>query len=161
MKIVIADTGVLISLGIVEKIEVINKLFDEFYIPQAVWEELKKYENPDFPEKYKTLLKKHILQIKSNNQLSLLMDYGESESVILYQELNANYLLIDDQKARHMAESLGVNCIGSVGLLVLAKQKGLIQNLKSVFKIWLKNERYFSKKLLNEILSKTGEAPID
>jgi len=134
MKIVIADTGVLISLGIVEKIEVINKLFDEFYIPQAVWEELKKYENPDFPEKYKTLLKKHILQIKSNNQLSLLMDYGESESVILYQELNANYLLIDDQKARHMAESLGVNCIGSAGLLILAKQKGLIQNLRSILK---------------------------
>jgi hypothetical protein len=47
------------------------------------------------------------------------MDYGESESVILYQELNANYLLIDDQKARLMAESLGVNCIGSVGLLIL------------------------------------------
>lgn len=89
------------------------------------------------------------------------MDYGESESVILYQELNANYLLIDDQKARLMAESLGINCIGSVGLLILAKQKGLIQNLRSIFKVWQKNERYFSKKLLNEILSKTGEAPID
>jgi len=161
MKIVIADTGVLISLGIVGKIEIINKLFNEFYIPQAVWEELKKYENPAFPKKYKTLLKKHILKIKSKNQLSLLMDYGESESVTLYQELNANCLLIDDQKARLMAESLGINCIGSVGLLILAKQKGLIHDLRSIFKVWQKNERYFSKKLLNEILSKTGEAPIN
>lgn len=57
MKIVIADTGVLISLGIAGEIEIINKLFDEFYIPQAVWEELKKYENPAFPKKYKTLPK--------------------------------------------------------------------------------------------------------
>lgn len=161
MKIVIADTGVLISLGIVDRIEIIENLFDEFYIPRAVWEELEKYENPAFPEKYKTMLKKHILQIKSKNQLSLLMDYGESESVILYQELNANYLLIDDQKARLMAESLGVNCIGSVGLLIQAKQKGLIQDLRSIFKVWQKNERYFSRKLLNEILSKTGEAPIN
>lgn len=36
MKIVVADTGVLISLGIAGKIEIINQLFDEFYIPQAV-----------------------------------------------------------------------------------------------------------------------------
>ncbi|SHJ61280.1 Predicted nucleic acid-binding protein, contains PIN domain [Tangfeifania diversioriginum] len=161
MKIVIADTGVLISLGIIDKIDIIKNLFDEFYIPQAVWEELERYENPAFPEKHKAILKKHILKIKSKNQLSLLMDYGESESVILYQELNANYLLIDDQKARLMAESLGVNCIRSVSLLILAKQKGLIHDLRSIFKVWQKNERYFSKKLLNEILSKTGEAPIN
>jgi predicted nucleic acid-binding protein len=62
MKIVIADTGVLISLGIVDKIEIIKNLFDEFFIPLAVWEELEKYENPAFPKKYKTMLKKHILQ---------------------------------------------------------------------------------------------------
>jgi predicted nucleic acid-binding protein len=43
----------------------------------------------------------------------------------------------------------------------IAKQKGLIQYLRSIFKVWQKNERYFSRKRLNEILSKTEEAPID
>jgi predicted nucleic acid-binding protein len=60
-----------------------------------------------------------------------------------------------------MAESLGVNCIGSIGLLLLAKQKGLLKNLHSIFQIWLENERYFSKNLLNEVLIKAGEEPID
>jgi hypothetical protein len=61
------------------------------------------------------------------------MDYGESESVILYEELNADYLLIDDNKARIIAESFDVKCIGSIGLLVIAKQKGLINGLRQIF----------------------------
>lgn len=40
MKIVIADTGALISLGHVEHIGLIEKVFGDFYIAQAVWEEL-------------------------------------------------------------------------------------------------------------------------
>lgn len=160
MKIVVADTGTLISLGIAEKIEIIEQIFDEFYIPTAVWNELEKYDNPAFPKDYKNQLKSKTLQIQSKNHLALLMDYGESESVILFQELNADFLLIDDQKARIMAESLGVNCIGSIGLLLLAKQKGLIKNLSSIFQIWLENGRYFSQNLLNEVLLKAGEKPI-
>jgi hypothetical protein len=41
------------------------------------------------------------------------MDYGESEAITLYKELNANFLLIDDRKARLIAESMKVNCIGT------------------------------------------------
>lgn len=88
------------------------------------------------------------------------MDYGESESVILYEELNADLLLIDDGKARKIAESLNVQCIGSVGLLIKAKQKGYVDKLKPIFKYWIANERYFSMQLLNQILVKIGERPI-
>ncbi len=48
MKIVIADTGALISLGLIKKIGLIESIFGEFYIAEAVWEELRNYENPDF-----------------------------------------------------------------------------------------------------------------
>lgn len=160
MKILVADTGALISLGIAGKIEIIDQIFDEFYIPNGVWKEIENYENPAFLKIYRNQLKKHTLKIQTKNHLALLMDYGESESVILYQELDADFLLIDDQKARIMAESLGVNCIGSIGLLLLAKQKGLIKNLSSIFQIWLENGRYFSQNLLNKVLLKAGEKPI-
>ena len=87
------------------------------------------------------------------------MDYGESESVILYEKLGADFLLIDDNKARIFAESLNVNCIGSVGLLFKAKKMGLIRELKPIFLKLLEYERYFSKKLLNLILIQAGEEP--
>ena len=48
MKIVIADTGVLISLGHIGYIDLIEKVFGKFYIAEAVWVELNDYDNPDF-----------------------------------------------------------------------------------------------------------------
>lgn len=160
MKLVIADTGALISLGLVGHIDLIEKVFGDYYIANAVWEELQAYENPEFEKSLLFHLKKRVVKIKSRNHLSVIMDYGESESVILYEELNADYLLIDDNKARIIAESFDVNCIGSIGLLIKAKQKGLVNELRSIFEKWLENERYFSKKLLNKILIQTGEKPM-
>lgn len=121
MKIVIADTGALISLGLVDKIELIEKLFGTFYIAEAVWEELKNYDNPKFNSSILHGLQNHVVGIKSANYLSVVMDFGESESVILYKELQADYLLIDDSKARTIAEALDIHCIGSIGLLTKAK----------------------------------------
>lgn len=61
------------------------------------------------------------------------MDYGESESVLLYQELNADYLLVDDKKARAIAEHLGIQCIGTIGMLSIAKERGIIRELRPLF----------------------------
>ena len=129
--------------------------------PKAVWEELKNYDNPELDTGSIQQLENDVLEITSNNYLSIVMDYGESETVILYEEINADYLLIDDTKARTIAESLGVHCIGTIGLLIKAKQKGLVTELKPIFKNWLNNERYFSKKLLNQILKDVDETQFD
>ena len=137
MKLVVADTGALISLGHIEHIGLIEEVFGDFYIAQAVWEELQNYENPEFNDKILNDLKGRVVKIKSRNHLSMVMDYGESESVILYEELQADYLLIDDNKAQIVAESLNINCIGSIGLLIKAKQKGLIVELKPIFEKWI------------------------
>ncbi len=85
------------------------------------------------------------------------MDFGESESIILYKELNADFLLIDDKKARTIAENFNINCIGTLGILSAAKTKGLIGDLSPIFKLFMKNNQYYSIKLLNILLSKHGE----
>jgi len=161
MKIVVADTGVLISLGLIGKVELIEKVFDELYIAEAVWNELHNYDNPDFVLAQFEKLKDKVIPISVKNYLSVIMDYGESESVILYEELHADFLLIDDNRARMVAETLSVNCIGTLGVLLKAKEKGLIGELKPVFKEFLSNGRFFSKKLLNEILVRIDEKEIE
>jgi len=157
MTVVVADTGALISLSLIGKIDLIEKVFGEFCICQAVWEELNNYQNPDFDRELLINLESKVVPLKSRNHLSLIMDYGESESVILYDELEANYLLIDDNKAREIAESLEVNCIGTIGLLILAKRLNLINSLKPLFEKFLSADRYFSKNFLNRILNEVGE----
>lgn len=157
MTLVIADTGALISLGQVGCIELIEKVFGRFCIASAVWDELLSYTNPNFDKNILEELRGHVVHIQSKNHLTMVMDYGESESVILYEELQADYLLLDDRKARLIAESLDINCIGSLGLLIRAKNAGILEELRPIFINWISTERFFSKKLLNRILAEVGE----
>ncbi len=144
MKVVIADTGAIISLIHIKQLDLVEQIFGEYYITKAVWIELNNYEHPKFDTSELIKIKSKVKEIHSTNYLSMIMDYGEAESSILYQELQADYLLIDDNKARKIAESLGINCIGTLGLLLKAKDKNLVG-------------RYFAKTLLNNVLEQIGE----
>ncbi|MBN1927661.1 MAG: DUF3368 domain-containing protein [Prolixibacteraceae bacterium] len=158
--IVIADAGPIISLTLVDKLEILDKLFDEVKIPYAVWEEVTRDESKPFVAKIKLYFEDKTYKINGFNELTFIMDYGESESLILYKELKANFLLIDDKKARDIAENLGINCIGTLGLLSTAKDKCLIPELKPVFEDFLRNKRYYSLELMNMILEQKQEKKI-
>jgi len=158
--LVIADSGPIFSLALADKLELLENIFDDIKIPQAVWNEISVDESKPFYNRIFDFFKNRVVQIKGFNDLTFLMDYGESQSVILYKELQANFLLIDDKKARTIAESLGINCIGTIGLLLIAKERGLIGELKPIFECFLKNNRYYSLDLLNVILAQVTENKI-
>ncbi|MFM9836770.1 MAG: DUF3368 domain-containing protein [Cyclobacteriaceae bacterium] len=159
--LVIADSGPIFSLALIDRLDILNELFDEVKIPEAVWHEIT-YDKtkPDYSKLFDFFKHKTVL-IKGFNDLAFIMDYGESESVILYKELNADFLLIDDRKARKIAESLAINCIGLIGILSIAKDNGLIKALKPIFEMFLQNKRFYSIELLNAILVSKGEEEIN
>lgn len=158
--LVIADSGPIISLVLIEKLDILDLLFDDIKIPLAVWNELTADDSKPFHNKIKSYFKDKVLEITGFNELTFVMDYGESESVILYKELKADFLLIDDKKARNIAENLNIECIGTLGILSIAKDKGLISDLKSLFEKFLTNKRFYSIELLNSILTQKGENTI-
>ncbi len=161
MKVVIADTGVIISLIHIGKLDLIEKIFGEYYIADAVWVELNNYDHPKFDRSKLAEIKSKVRSVHSKNYLSMVMDYGEAESVVLYEEIKADYLLIDDSKARKIAESIDIHCIGTLGLLLKAQQKNFIIELKPLFEELMLEGRYFSKNLLNSILNQIGEEKIN
>lgn len=158
--LVIADAGPIFSLAIIDKLELLNLIFDEIKIPKAVWEEITLDKSTAFYSKIELFFKSRITNIKGFNELTFVMDYGESESVILYRELNADFLLIDDKKARKIAENFDIKCVGTLGILSTAKDKGLIKELRPIFKAFLENDRYYSLKLLNSLLERHNELKI-
>jgi len=66
MKIVVADTGAIISLVHVGQIDLIEKVFGDFYLAKAVWTELNNYDNPDFDHLVLGDLEKRVREISPN-----------------------------------------------------------------------------------------------
>ena len=155
--VVIADAGPIISLALIGKLDILDTLFDDVKIANAVWNEITIDDSKPFLREIKEYFNDKVAYIQGFNELTFVMDYGESESVILYKELNADFLLIDDKKARDIAENSGINCIGTLGLLSAAKDKNLLPELKPIFETLLANKRFYSLELLNSILAEKGE----
>ncbi len=154
--LLIADTSPLISLILVNKLDVLEKVFPNYVLPEAVWDELNNHNEIRSFKKELNQLSKKVKQVKNYFSLSGI-DIGETEAIILYKELNANYLLIDDKRARQTAESMDIKCIGTLAVLYKAKQKRIIKELLPVFLQLLEMKRFYSKSYLNLFLSKAGE----
>ena len=159
-NVVISDAGPIFSLAVIGQLNLLDELFDEVFIPQAVWEEITRLKDSPFYPSITDFFKDKVRNIEGKNHLTFVMDFGESEAVILYQEMGATYLLIDDKKARKYAENIDVNCIGTIGLLISAKSKGNIGELKPLFQQLISNERYYSLRLLNAVLLQLGETTL-
>ncbi len=91
--LIISDAGPIFSLAIIDRLEVLNSLFDEVYIPKAVWDELARDQNTSIYSIIVEFFNDKVKEISGFNELTFIMDYGESEVVKLYTELQADYLL--------------------------------------------------------------------
>ena len=85
------------------------------------------------------------------------LDLGECAAITLAQELQADRLLLDDLAARKEAQRLGLPVIGTVGIVLIAKQLGLIPNVKQVLDDLIANGTRISQQLYKQTLTAAGE----
>lgn len=161
--IVISDTTPLISLMKIESLDILEKMYKEIIIPKAVYDEL--IINMDYQSEIDIIQKCTFLQtkiVKENLSVSLLqkqlkLDIGESEAIFLANSIDADLIIIDERKARRIAKDIGLNVTGTLGILVEAKQRGLVKELKPLLDKLIKNEIRISKKLYQDILGLVNE----
>ncbi|XCN74088.1 MAG: DUF3368 domain-containing protein [Candidatus Electrothrix aestuarii] len=133
-KIVIADSSCLIGLCKINKLFVLEKIFENILIPEAVYHEVvikgkgrqgaEEVKNSDWIEQRKIM---NTLAVKA---LRIGLGPGESEAIILADECKADFLILDDLKARQTAEELGLTVVGTVALLKKAWEKDLIESFE-------------------------------
>jgi predicted nucleic acid-binding protein len=157
--LIISDTSPIIGLAICNKLDLLQSLFDTVYIPQAVYDELNVPGKPEF-ERIAEWAKGKIIPAVNGpliNALRVTLDPGESEAISLYWEKQADYLLIDERRGRAIARSSGVKIVGTAGILVLAKERGLISEIKSSLDMLIRNDFRISDLLYRQLLWKAGE----
>lgn len=66
-------------------------------------------------------------------------------------------IIIDERKARRIDKDIGLNVTGTLGILVEAKQCGLVKKLKPLLDKLIENEIRISKKLYQDILRLVNE----
>ena len=157
--IVVADSSPLISLAVLDKLELLHQLFDEIYIPLAVYNEIT-VKNKSHARRLQNFASPHVLRVQDKKAVQKLLkklDIGEAEAIILARENNFSVILIDENKGRKIARAYGLSPIGAITVLLLAKERGLIAKIKPELDKLVFNHRRISSKLYDEVLMRAGE----
>ncbi len=159
MKKVISNSSPLIALSKISQLKLLKNLFRKIIIPKAVYEEVVvKGENKAGVNEIKRAVDdwiqiKEIKDRKEANVLQAVLDYGEAE--VLAQEINADLLILDNKEPRMFAKHLGFKIVGTIGIILLANKKRIIDKPLEIILELREKGFYISDSLLNEIIKET------
>ena len=158
--IVISDATPLITLLKADELDILNKLFGEVLVPEAVYSEVTTNEN--FNNEAELIRNSDfikVVKVDSINQVELLrratgLDLGESEAIIYADESKADLLLIDEVAGRRVAQNMNLPVAGSIGILIKAFKAGLltVKEADDAFYRIRNSNRHISEKLIDDAL---------
>ncbi|PSB34428.1 DUF3368 domain-containing protein [Stenomitos frigidus] len=160
---VVSNTSPITNLAGIGQLDLLHQFYDTITIPQAVYNEMATIGRavPGALE-VQTLPWITVQPVKDQNQVEALravLDPGKAEAIVLALELNASLLIIDERPGRSIARQNSILIIGVLGVLLEAKQQGLIASVQPLVDRLI-NELEFrvSKRLYETVLQTTGEA---
>ena len=137
--IVVSNATALIHLSRIRKLSLLKELFSKVFIPRAVHDEVAVPGEVGYEEivkgiQEKWITVKDIRDRMSAYELAPLLHKGEAEAIILAEETKADYLIVDERVARHIAASRRIKVVGILGILSLCVELKLI-NVNEALKL--------------------------
>jgi predicted nucleic acid-binding protein len=156
--ILIADTSALIALSICDSLQLLDDIFTKVVVPEEVFIEAIKSNKPE-AQLIKKYLQGKVVKVDMGDFIYLdgYVDAGETEAMKLYKTLSADKLLIDDKRGRKIAKLNNISIIGSLGILIHAKQLGLIREVKPRIDKITNSAIYLNASLIEHVLEISGE----
>jgi predicted nucleic acid-binding protein len=162
--IIVSDTTPISELAKVDNLDLLPKLFGKIMIPQGVFDELQVGEHPAAKLvqdlSWLEVVTVENQQVVKELQLSFKLDLGESEAIALAEEIGASQLLIDEKAARKVAMARKLPLIGTLGVLLLAKRRGLLASVKDVLDEMQAQEMRISERLYVQVLTLAQEKEV-
>lgn len=158
--IIVSDTSPVSNLILIERLDILQKLFTEIIIPSAVdaeiralkqfGKDLSEYENAEW---IKVIAPANLHKVQT---LQMNLNEGEAQAIALALEIKCNLLLMDERIGTNIARQEGLQTIGLVGVLIKAKEEKIIEEvgeilngLKVTAGFWLGDK--LEKKILKEL----------
>jgi predicted nucleic acid-binding protein len=157
--LVVADTSSLIALAACDGLSLLDALFGQIKVPSAVYEE-STVEGRPYSSELRTYLGTKVVAVDMAQVVIAApgLGAGELEAMALYKQLHADRLLIDDARARRIAQLNHILVIGSIGVLIVAKQRGMLPLLRPSLELIQHAGIHISESLLQEALKVAEEA---
>lgn len=148
--IIIADSSCLIALSNIQKLDLLEQVFGKISITKEVASE------------FGLVLPSWIsVEAINNNKLfeeiKTFLDKGEASSIVLAIEHPGSLLIIDEVDGRRAAQKYSVQITGTIGIIGLAKQKGIIKSVKPLINDLKKAGFRLSEELENKFLKQNNE----
>jgi uncharacterized protein len=154
---VVSNTTPLISLVGIGQLELLYLLYGEIWIPDIVLAEYRAGAGTTDPQLEKLpWLKVHPIVI--DPMLHSLLDAGDAAALTLAIAVQARVVILDEAHARHVAQQRGLPLIGSIGVLLRAKQRGLIPVVTPLIDQMIAHGQYISPSLRDQVIHAAGEA---
>ncbi len=157
--IVVSNATPIITLSSIGKIDILKYFFDKVYIPQAVYDEIKSKKAYGYQEIEDEFFE--VMTIEDSFAQDILLndlDLGEAQTIVLAKELNADIVLIDETIGYNIARSQRLNVKRTLSFLIVAKEKGLITEVKSLLDEMIDNGRWISRRVYGDVLKVCGES---
>ncbi len=149
-KTVVADTSCFIALANINELGLLKALYQKLFTTQQVIDEF----GDALPEWIE------IIDLKDHQKQQILefqIDTGEASAIALALEIGADLIILDDNKARRVAEKLNLTITGTLGVIITAKNKNLISSIIPILKKLRQNNFWISDNLFKEALKEAGE----
>jgi predicted nucleic acid-binding protein len=159
-KAIIIDSSPLIVLLKSDLENILPELFEEIFLPEAVREEILSGQEDDIAKQKLPLLswiRQTSPQISRKNIEDYNLGKGETAVLNIALEIPEARIILDDHVARKCAKDLQLSFIGTGGLLILAKQKGLIPTVSDALTRVQNEGLWLSDAIIEMLKEKAGE----
>ena len=156
--IVVSNTTPIISLASIQRLDILEKLFGKIIVAEAVYNEIKAKQHYGYHEIDSGFIEVRRIQgLLYKDFLLRELDLGETETILLAKELGADYVMIDENLGYKIANNSGLTAIRTLSILLRAKEKGFIGQIKPLLDEMIQKGRWYSATVYHSLLKGAGE----
>ncbi len=155
------DASTLIALARIGQLEILARTGARVVIPREVYAEVvvRGEGKPGATEVREAawIETRGVADHNMVTRLRTVLHTGESEAIVLAKEIDADLLILDDGEARDTTRSEGLSVVGLLAFLVLAKERGTIEQVRPLLDTLRQQGFFMSDALYHNILQRAGE----